>query len=339
MANLTIAILGLDRLGASIALRLKTYVEKGGQHHFRLIGYDSRDDFEKAARKHKVFDKVERKPYTAAASADIVMMNLPYEDVRAAYEVLAPDLRDGAVILDTSVIKQPSLAWAEKYLSREHHWIGFTPVIYAEYMFDHQLGPEYASDDYFHESVIFLTPAVSSIKEAIDLAVNFSAILGGRPHFLDPAEHDSLTALTEEIPQLLSVAAYASAMQHNAWQDAQRLTNPPFNVLTRYLLTHHPDALRDEWIGNGPALVRAIDELMLILKDVRDHIAAQDETAIEAFLLAASDDYQEWINKRHKGSWEEHSNSKIQFENTIAGSLFGSAISRRLFRDRNDRGS
>ena len=338
MANLTIAILGLDRLGVSIALRLKTYVEKGGQHRFALIGYDSRDDFEKPARKRKVFDKVERKPFAAVASADIVIMNLPYEDVRAAYEVLAPDLREGAVILDTSVIKQPSLAWANQYLNREHHWIGFTPVMNAEYMLDHQPSPEYATDDYFHETVIFLTPAVSTVREAIDLAVNFSAILGGRPHFLDPAEHDSLTALTEEIPQLLSVAAYATAMRHNAWQDAQRLTNPPFNVLTRYLLTHHPDALRDEWLENGAALTRAIDELMLTLKDVRDSIAAQDEAAIEAFLIAASDDYQEWINKRHKGSWEEHASSKVQFENTIAGSLFGSAISKRLFGDRNDRG-
>ena len=77
---------------------------------------------------------------------------------------------------------------------------------------------------------------------------------------------------------------------------------------------------------------------MLTLKDVRDAIAAQDEAAIEAFLIAASDDYQEWINKRHKGSWEEHASSKVQFENTIAGSLFGSAISKRLFGDRNDRG-
>ena len=62
MAELTVAILGLDRLGASIALRLRTYVEKGGQHRFQLVGHDSREDFEKPARKLKVFDKVERHP-------------------------------------------------------------------------------------------------------------------------------------------------------------------------------------------------------------------------------------------------------------------------------------
>lgn len=331
MAELTIAVLGLDRLGASVALALRAYVEKRGQHRFTLIGHDSRDDYETPARKLKVFDKIERKAYSAVEAADIVFMNLPYEDLRAAYELLAPSLRDGALILDTAIIKQPSLTWAQQYLSDEQHLIGFTAVINADYLLEHQLSPEYASDDYFLDSPIYLTPSVASMKEAIDLAVNFSAILGGKPHFLDPSEHDSLTTITEEIPQLLSIVAYASAMNHNAWQDAQRLTNPPFNVLTRYLLTHHPDALRDEWLANREPLMRAIDELLASLEDLRNRLADNDESAIEAFLIAASDDYQRWINKRHKGDWDDRPDNNVQFEHTIAGTLFGGAITKRLF--------
>ncbi len=331
MAKLTIAILGLDRLGVSIALRLRAYVEKGGQHQFEVIGYDSREDFEKPARKLKVLEKVERKPYTAVEQADLVIMNLPYEDLRAGYELIAPSLRAGVVLLDTAVIKEPSLKWSVQYLGAEQHWIGFSPVVNPAYMFEHELDPESASEDYFHDSVIYLTPSVQCMREAIDLAVNFSVILGGKPAFLDPAEHDSLTAITEEIPQLLSIAAYSTAMSHKAWGDAQRLTNPPFNVLTRYLLTHHPDALRDEWLANRERLVRGIDELVRTLNDVRERLAAEDESAIEAFLIGASDDYQEWINRRHKGEWDEQSSPSVQFDNTIASSLFGGAISRKLF--------
>ena len=331
MSQLTIAILGLDRMGASIALRLQTYAAKGGQHQFEMIGYDSREDFEKPARKLKVFDKIERKPYTAVEAADIVIMNLPYEDLRAGYEMVASSLRDGVVILDTAVIKQPSLKWAEDYLSDEHHVIGLTPVINAEYMLEHQLSPEFACDDYFYESVIYLTPSVTSMKEAIDLAANFSAILGGKPHFLDPVEHDSLTTITEEIPQVLSLAAYTTAMQHSAWSDVQRLTNPSFNILTRYLLTHHPDALRDEWLENSESLTRAIDELVSTLIEVRERIAAKDQSALEAFLIAASDDYQEWINRRHKGNWDEVPDNRVQYGNTISGTLLGGSLTKRLF--------
>lgn len=331
MAQLTVAILGLDRLGASIALRLRAYAKKGGQHRFELIGYDSREDYEKPARKLKVFDKVERNMPSSVQNADLVVMNLPYEDLRLGYELVAPSLRDGVVILDTAVMKQPSLKWAAEFLNEEQHLIGFTAVVNADYMLEHQLTPEYAADDYFHDSMIYLTPALRSIKEAIDLAVNFALILDGKPHFLDPAEHDSLTTITEEMPQVLSVAAYAAAMRHNAWGDAQRLTNPPFNVLTRYLLTHHPDALRDEWLENSSSLVRAIDDMLSILQQLRDRLAAGDESAIEAFLIGASDDYQEWINKRHKSDWGEQPSARAQYDSTITGTLFGSAIGKRLF--------
>lgn len=331
MAKLTVAILGLDRLSVSIALRLRAYAAKGGKHEFELIGYDSRDDYEKPARKLKVLDKVERKPYSAVASADLVIMNLPYEDLRAGYEAIASDLREGVVLLDTAVIKQPSEAWADQLLSAEQHWIGFTAVVNADYLLEPQLGPEYASDDYFQDSAIFLTPSVKSMKEAIDLAVNFSIILGGKPAFLDPAEHDSLSAITESLPQLLSVAAYSAAYRHSAWGDAKRLSNSPFGVQTRYLFTHHPDGLRDEWLANREVLGRAIDDVVDVLRDVRERLAANDESAIEAFLMGASDNYQEWINRRHKGDWDEHASQRAQLDTSIAGSLFGGAISKRLF--------
>lgn len=336
MAQLTVAILGLDRLGVSIALRLKHYMEKNGQHQFTIVGYDNRDDFEKPARKLKLFEKIERKSFNAVQNADLVVMNLPYEDVKVAYELIAPDLRDGVVILDASVIKVPSLEWAKKFLTDEHHVIGFTPIINSEFMFEHNHSAEHASEDYFLNSSIFLTPSVTSIKEAVDLAVNFAAILGGKAKFLDPAEHDSLTTLTEQIPQLLSIATYFTAVRHNAWQDAQRLTNPSFNVLTRYLFTHHPDALRDEWMENSDNLVRAIDELMLTLQDIRGRIAEKDDAGIEAFIIGASDDYQVWINKRHNGKWDDSGKSDVQIDNPVASSLLGGSIAKRLFGGKND---
>jgi len=331
MAELKVAILGLDRMSMSIGLRLHSYMQKGGKHRFSLRGYDSREDFEKPARKLKVLDKVARKPQDAVAGADIVIMNLPYEDLGTAYELVGSTLQDGAVLLDTAVIKLPSQRWAADFLGIEQHWVGFTPIVAARYMLETSLSPSAASDDYFHENTIYLTPAVDCIKEAVDLAYNFALILGGKPAFLDPAEHDSLATLTEEIPQLLSVVAYRAAMAHNAWGDAQRLTNAPFAVQTRYLLTHHPDALRDEWLANSEQLLRAIDSLQAILSELRERLSKQDVSAIEAFLIATSDDYQTWINRRHKSDWEQTDAANVPLEQSLASSLLGGAITRRLF--------
>ena len=337
MADLKIAVLGLDRLGVSIALRLRSYMAKGGPHRFVIAGYDSRADHEKAARKLKLFKSIERGAHSAVADADIVLMNLPYEDVESAYDIVAPHLRDGVVILDTAATKQPSLAWAGRYLGAEHHVIGFSPVVGGAYMLDHETDVEYASDDYLLDSAIYLTPSVSSMKEAIDLAVNFTLILGGKPHFLDAAELDSLSALTELMPQILGVSAYRAAMGHNAWQDAQRLTNPAFNLLTRFLLTRHPDAMRDEWLTHREALARGIDAAQRELSLLRRGLLEGDADAVEAFLIEASDDYQDWINRRHKGEWGDEPTRSGRYDTSIASTLFGGAIAGRLFgKNQND---
>ena len=337
MADLKIAVLGLDRLGVSIALRLRSYMAKGGPHRFVMVGHDSRSDHEKAARKQKLFKSIERGAHSAVADADIVLMNLPYEDVESAYDIIASHLRDGVVILDTAATKLPSLAWAGRCLGGEHHVIGFSVVVGGATMLDHEPGAEVASEDYLLDSAIVLTPSVSSMKEAIDLAVNFALILGGKPQFLDPSEHDSLTAVTELLPQALGVAAYRAAMGHNAWQDAQRLTNPAFNLLTRFLLTRHPDAMRDEWLANRDALSRGIEDLRVELAQLQRALMAGDEAAVEAFLIEASDEYQDWINRRHKGEWGDEPNQQPRFDTSIASTLFGGAIAGRLFgKNQND---
>jgi hypothetical protein len=127
---------------------------------------------------------------------------------------------------------------------------------------------------------------------------------------------------------------YYTLIKHNAWTDAQRMTNPAFNVLTRYLFTHHPDGLRDAWSENHKNLTRSVDELINTLKTVRTLLYNDDVDAIEAFLIESSDEYQGWVNKRHNGDWDDKSNPKIDIGDTIAGSLLGGALSRKIFGDR-----
>ena len=47
--------------------------------------------------------------------------------------------------------------------------------------------------------------------------------------------------------------------------------------------------------------------------------------------MAASDDYQEWINKRHKGEWDDGRAQRPRFDNTVASTLLGGALANRLF--------
>jgi prephenate dehydrogenase len=295
MATVSVGILGLGRIGASMALALKRYnATKDARHTFDIVVSDSRAGTREEAQKLGVAPKIERNLFDAAENKDIVVFALPYAEVKAAYEVIGPLLRPGVVIMDTSPLKQPSLEWASKYLSAEAHVIGITPILNPKYLFEGVDDTQYAREDLFDKGTMLLMPGVTAIKDAVELASDFSTLLGATPHFLDPAEHDGLIALTEGLPALLGVAAFYLLQNNRGWGDIQRLTNPSFGLLTHHLFDTHPDDLRDTWLQNRDNMLRTLDDYMGALRIFRDVLATSDQAALESALIKASEEYSQY---------------------------------------------
>lgn len=336
MASLKIAILGLNRIGTSVGLALQHYQEEGGKHSFEVVGYDETDASSKAAQKMGAVERTVRRPGEAVEGADIVLMNLSYDEVKDAYELIAPDLRAGVVVMDTSSLKRPSIEWAKQFFSDEHHLVGITPILNPKYIFEPKDNADSAAADLFNDSTIILTPGVGAIKEAVDLAFNFAQIIGSKPRFLDPLEHDLLLAQTDGIPKLLGVTLFYNLMSHENWTDLQWFTNPAFGALTRPLFDEHPDALRDEWLGNQDVLVRALDDLMTALQQIRTALVEGDRATLEEFATRASNEYETWINHRYRADWDDVVQMPDVGRRGFMHSMLGGALADRLTGKKDD---
>lgn len=337
MATVSVAILGLGRTGASMGLALKRYNERKDATHAFVVTYaDTRAGIREDVKTIGL-DKVERDVFSAAVNQDIVVIALPYADVGAAYKILGKELRAGAVILDTSPLKQPSLAWAKQYLRPETHLVGITPILNPKYLFDGLDDTLHAQADLFDNGNMLLMPSVTCIKEAVELASDFSTLLGAKPHFVDSVEHDSLVAVTEGLPSLVGLAVFYMMMKSGGWNDTQRLTNPTFGRLTHQLYDTHPDDLRDSWLLNRDNLVRQIDDLMGTLQTFRNLLAQNDKVALESALIEASDIYSAWINRRFNAKWDEKETaaSSQSIGNMLMTGFMGSFLSRRITGDKN----
>lgn len=335
MAQLSIAILGLGRVGASVGLALRRYMRDGGKNSFTINGYDPRGkDVEQQAKTMGAIDNFHRRAHQAARGQDIVIIALPhYDETEAIYREIAPDLREGVVILDMSPLKTPSQAWAGKHLSSDHHVVGMTPTFNVRYLYERVNTTEKAAEDLFDGGMMFISPAVSAASEAVDLALSFAGLLGARTHFVDPAEHDALIGAMETLPMLLGVASFYAMMTSRGWGDLQRYTNPPFGALTRDLHDLHPDALRDILLNNSENLVRSLDELLATMHGLREMLHEQDRDGLEVLLQNAAREYEAWINRRIKGDWEgaAKKSEEITAGGMVMDSLFGRSISRRVF--------
>lgn len=337
MAELSVAILGLNRTSASMGLALKRYSKKGGKHNFNITGYDSNAESLKQAKKLGAIDNTENRITNAVKDVDIIVMNVSYEETERAYKDIRHNLRDGVVILDMSPLKQPSLSWSDTYLSSEQHLIGITPILNPRYLFDSKEVVEQAEEDLFDNSAILLTPSASSVKEAVDLAFNFAAILGSKPRFLDPVEHDTLLSQTIQLPRLLGTILFYNLANQANWDDLKWFTNPAFGALTRPLFDYHPDALRDEFYSNRDVLARMVDEYIDTLSQFRDALREDDSHTVEAVTVSAAETYEQWVNSRYKADWDAVANGpEPKVDNMLQG-LIGGKLADKLFGNDDDK--
>lgn len=332
MAEVSIAIYGLGRTGTSIALALRRYNGKGGEHRFTIAGYDTSAQNVKEAQKFKALDTTGNRPEDIAANKDIIVIAMPYGEVEAVYDFIIPRVRAGAVIVDLSTLKGRSLQWAQKKFPEDVHLVCATPVINPKYLFDAVDATARATEDYFDNGMMMLMPSVTCIKEAITLATDFSTILGSKPHFYDSDEHDVLTAVTEIFPSVLGVLYFQILNQSKGWNDAQRLVNPAAGALSHHLFDTHPDDLRDLWLDSGQDLVRQIDEMITQLRNLRSAVASSDRDGVESLLESTSRQYELWINRRHNNRWQD--DEKLDQDSpsfgSMMGNMFGSFVSNRL---------
>ena len=332
--TISVTIIGLGRTGASIGLALKRYNRKGNTPHtFDITGLEDRPAMLKEAEKLGAVDKTGRNIFNAIDGRDIVVLALPYADVRRTYQVIADGIRPGGVVMDMSPLKMPSLKWAKEYLPAEAHMVGLTPLVNPRHLFDGLDDTEHATEDYFDNGNMMLMPAPNCIPDAVELASDFSSLLGATVHFMDPMEHDSLIAATYGLPTVLGAASFYTLARNPGWGDIQRLTNPQFGRLTHQLFDTHPDDLRDVWLNNRESLVHYLDMLMASLNQVRDSLAEDDRDAVEAMLVEASDKYSAWINRRHNNKWDDVDKSSFETPSTgesLMSGLMGGFLSRKL---------
>ncbi|MFO7321463.1 MAG: prephenate dehydrogenase [Chloroflexota bacterium] len=338
MTTITVGILGLGRLGASVGLALRRYnSRKGAKHEFQTAGVDSSASARAAAEKSGAVERIARTYAEAAANRDIIILALPYSEVASAYREIGLAARPGAVVIDLSPLKSPSLEWADERLPEGVFMVGATPVLNPDYLFDGLDSAEYARADLFDRGAWLLTPGRSTAKEAVELASDFAEILGATPHFMDPLEHDTLSAATEGLPALFGLALFRMLAQANSWEDTQRVTNASFGRATHHLEDTHPDDLRDFLLNNRRNLLPHLDALLATLRELRAVLERGDREALEVALIDAAQTYNAWLARRRSGRWDDRPE---QPGRSVAGSLMsglmGEYLSKRLRRDSKD---
>lgn len=288
----TIAIIGLNRIGASMGLALKKWVDApdAGRSNIQVVGFDHDLDRQKTADKLRAVHRTQWSLPRVVQDAALIVLCLPAGEQRAVMQELAPLLSDDAIITDTAPHKQQSLQWATEFLPRHASFIAGHPVLPMR-------GEDEPSADLFADCVYGLFPHVNARPESTEVVVGLIQAIGAKPYFADPAEHDAQIAATSMLPALAAAALMHTVSYGGGWRDLKGIATGDLAEITR-LASEDPASLGDMVALSPGDADRWLEGYIARLGELRDLVRRSDSEASERlrqFFFDAHNARQRWL--------------------------------------------
>ncbi len=299
--SVQVTIVGLGQVGASVGMAL-------GKHRAMLyrVGHDKEPQTAKAAEKKGAVDEVKFNLPASVRGAKIVVLGLPVGEIRSVLEVIAPDLPEGAVVMDTSPVKKPLAGWAKDLLLPGRYYVGLVPAINPLYLNRIESGVEAAQADLFHKGVVMLDAPPNTPEEAVRLAADLVRLLGATPVYADLDETDGLMAKMHLLPQLVAAALLNAVVDQPGWSDARKLAGRPFSALaTALAYQDEVKSLAEATALNRENTARALDLVIGSLQGLRNDVMEGNRENVSERLELALEGHSRWLAERAKADWLE----------------------------------
>ncbi len=320
--TIQITIIGLGQIGASLGLALAARKET-----IERVGHDREPGFAKQALKLGAVDRVEYNLPRAVEKADVVLLTMPHDQVRETLEIIAVDLKEGCVVLDTAPVKGAVALSAAQLIPEGRHYVGLVPVINPKYLHDTTAGLEAARVDLFHDGLMAIVTPPGAASEAVKLAADLTVLVDATPMFFDGVELDSLMAATHLLPLLVSAAVLNSTVNQPGWIEARKVAGRAFAEVTGpFQHLRSPEALVSAALDDRANLLRVLDGIIAGLQDLRADIESQDHAALLASFQQARQGRELWWKQRSEANWpaeELRSTTEFPTSSAIFGRLIG----------------
>jgi prephenate dehydrogenase len=317
-----ITILGLGRTGASIGLALAEIKDRA-----RRVGNDREPGVARKAEKLGAVDKIAFNLPSAVREADIVIMALPVDEVQETMKFIAHDLKQGAVLIDTSPVKEAAMGWAKEYLAgKGRYFIGLTPSPNPAILLESGEDVEDARGDLFKNSLMLVSSLPGIDESALDVAAQLVQAMGATPLFSDAVEADGLMAACQIMPRLVSAALVNTTIDQPGWRETRKLAGQVYAQMTGpALYPEESKALGQAALLNAANTVRMLDLLIAELGDIRDAVESRNADTLRERLEHAMKGRAEWLRQRIEANWEKKPGQEVPLPTggEVLGRLFG----------------
>jgi prephenate dehydrogenase len=326
--SVQITIVGLGQIGSSIGLALKAH-----NVSVHLVGHDKDPQAAKESQRIGAVDDVKYNLPASIREAKIVILALPLAAMRETLKIIAPDLQEGTLVLDTAPAKATVAMWAKELLPPGRFYIGLTPAINPEYLHGTEFGVKAARADLFEHGLMVVNAPYGTPGNVFNLAMEFVNLLGAMPLLMDTTEADGIFSAMHVLPQLAAAALLDATVDKPGWLEARKLAGRPYASVTAGVAYHDDvDSLGGTALENRENIVRLLNSYIASLITLRDEIDANDRGSVIARLEEASQGRIRWFDERIAAEWLKGEAQPIDaptFGDRVNQMLFGSMLTER----------
>lgn len=268
-----VAIIGTGLLGGSLALALKKNKLAG-----KVVGSFRQEASFKAAKDKGVVDEATTDIRKAVMHADLVILASPVK-------VILEQLRDkefikaikrGAIMTDVGSTKVSIVEAAQKYLPQHVLFVGSHPMAGSE-----KSGMAHANADLFKGVACMMTPVEKTNRLAKDKVKHLWTSLGAHVVMMEPAKHDEALAYVSHLPHIAAFALMRAIPEEMLIYASSGLRD------TTRVAGSSPKVWNDICSSNYRHILKAVDETVRSLSDIRKAIVDHDEPALMQLLTQA----------------------------------------------------
>lgn len=278
-----VTIIGLGLIGGSVGMALRS----AGLRDLQVAGYSRSAATRSRSVARGAVDETARSLAGAVEGAGLVILAIPVMSMESVLKELGDVLAPGSVVTDVASTKTAVLRWAAEALPDRVFFVGGHPMAGKE-----ASGIDAADPGLFRGCTYCICPAPGASAAAVETVVSLANVLGARPYFLDPKEHDSFVAGISHLPMLLSTALVSATAGSAAWREMSRLASSGYRDTTR-LASSDPIMSRDIYLTNRESLSRWADALIAELERLRREING-DGSELEASLRRVKEARDRW---------------------------------------------
>jgi cyclohexadieny/prephenate dehydrogenase len=244
-----IAIIGIGLIGSSIARGLK---EKGLAKEIAI--HDHSAEAMADAKSLGLGQHYCASAGEAVANADVVIVAVPLGAYADLAPMIAPNLKQGAILTDVGSVKQAVIRDLGASLPDGVHFIPGHPLAGTEHS-----GPKSGFAALFHGRWCVLTPPPGTDQGAIDRLTALWTALGSQVEIMAPGHHDQVLAITSHLPHLIAytIVDTATFLEDETKQEVIKFSATGFRDFTR-IAASDPVMWRDVFLNNREAVLEML---------------------------------------------------------------------------------